>query len=365
MKDKNSKIKATGVLLVLILMLMLGLIYINNMNSISVSGPKAIKNLALIGQIEAQVKNSLICGVDDLLVEATGVVVKAQNVTGEIVWSKTLVGKVVNMKSAATNLYVLDESKKLYCISKGGNSNWDIQLEGEIKEIYTDRNGDILIDSTYNGETRIQIFSNKGVDEGSMTLDNAEVIAFASGKDENSLSIIDISSQILKTKIITLNLKGDMVWSDNIDNQIVPMLGYTKDNALIAIGEKVIYRYDGKSKKQSKVELNKTIYNASLSDDVTAVIVRSRKGFEVISYNNNLKELGLIEIEQAPKGIIVGKNNYILYYSEKLLIADLKGSIKAEYKSIPEINKVYFGSEGSIISISNRLIQKLEGKIGG
>ena len=362
MKNKNSNVKATGVLLVLILMLMLGLIYINNMNSISISGSKDIKSLALIGQVEAQAKDSLVCGVDDLLAEATGAVVKAQNITGETIWSKTLVSKVVSMKSAATNLYVLDDSKKLYCISKSGNLTWDKQLEGEIKEIYTDRSGDVLIDSTYNGGTRIQIFSDKGVDEGSMTLDNAEVIAFASGKDENSLSLIDISSQILKTKIITLNLKGDMVWSDNIDNQIVPMLGYTKDNELIAIGEKVIYMYKDKNKKQSKVELNKTIYNASISDEGTAIIVRSRKGFEVISYNDNLKELGLTELEQAPKGIILEKNNYILYYSEKLLLIDLKGSIKAEYKSIPEINKVYFGSAGSIISVSHRLIQKLEGK---
>ena len=46
MKNKNSNIKATGVLLVLILMLMLGLIYINNMNSISTSGSKDIKNLS-------------------------------------------------------------------------------------------------------------------------------------------------------------------------------------------------------------------------------------------------------------------------------------------------------------------------------
>lgn len=362
MKNKNSNIKATGVLLVLILMLMLGLIYINNMNSTSTSGSKEIKNLSLIGQLEAHEKNSLICSVDDLLAEATGLVVKVRNMDGETLWSKTLISKVASMKSAASNLYILDDSKKLYCISKGGNLIWDKQLEGEVKEIHTDRNGDVLVDSKYNGGTRIQIFSYKGIDEGSMTLDNAEVVAFASGKDENSISLIDISAQIIKTKIITLNLKGDMVWSDNLDNQIVPMLGYTKDNALIAIGEKVIYKYKDKNKNQSKVELNKTIYSASISDEGTAVVVRSRNGFDVISYNNNLKELGLAEIEQAPTGIILEKNNYILYYSEKLLLADLKGLIKAEYKSIPEINKVYFASEGSIILVSNRLIQKLECK---
>ncbi|MDF2590604.1 MAG: hypothetical protein K0S75_70 [Clostridia bacterium] len=362
MKNSNSNIKATGLLLVLILMLMLGLIYINNMNSISTSGTKDIKELSLIGQLEAREKNSIVCSVDDLLAEATGVVVKARNIKGEIIWSKTLISKVISMKSAASNLYVLDDSKKLYCISKSGNLIWDKQLEGEIKDIYADRNGAVLVDSKYNGGARIQIFSHKGIDVGAMTLDNAEVVAFASGKDENSISLIDISTQIVKTKIVTLNLRGDMVWSDNIDNQIVPMLGYTKDNTLIAIGENAIYKYEDKNKNQSKKELNKTIYSASISEEGAAIVVRSRKGFEVISYNDNLKELGFSELEQAPSGIILEKNNYILYYRENLLLVDLKGSINAEYKSIPAINKVYFTSEGSIISVSNRLIQKLECK---
>ena len=362
MKNNHSNIKATGLLLVLILMLMLGLIYINNMNSISTSGSKDMKELSLIGQLEAQEKNSIVCSVDDLLAEANGLVVKARNIKGEVIWSKTLIGKVVSMKSAASNLYILDDSKKLYCISKSGNLTWNKQLDGEIKEIYTDRSGAVLIDSTYNGGTRIQIFNHKGVDVGAMTLDNAEVVAFASGKDENSISLIDISTQIIKTKIVTLNLKGDMVWSDNLDNQIIPMLGYTKDNTLIAIGENVIYKYEDKNKSQSKTELNKTIYNASISEDGVAIVVRSRSGFEVISYNNKLKELGLAKLDQGPIGIILEKNNYILYYRENLLLADLKGSIKAEYKSIPAISKVYFTPEGEIISASNRLIQKLEWK---
>lgn len=359
MKNKNSNIKATGVLLVLILMLMIGLIYINNMNSISSSGTKDIRGLVVIGQLEAQDKNSSVCNVDELMAEALGAVVKVRNIAGDAVWNKTMVSKVVSMKSAASNLYILDSSKKLYCISKSGKMLWDKQLEGEIKEIYTDRSGDVLISSLYNSGTKIQIVSGKGVDEGSMVLENADVVTFASGREENTLSIVDISSQVIKTKLITLNLRGNMIWSDNLDNQIVPLLGYTKNNTLIAVSEKTIYKYKDKSKKQNKLDLNKTIYNASTSEEGIAVVVRSRSGFEVITYDENLKELGRIETEQAPAGIILEKNNYILYYSEKLVLADLKGSLKAEYKSMPEINKAYFGSDGSIIAVSDRLIQKL------
>jgi hypothetical protein len=338
---------------------MVGLIYINNMNSTSSSGTKSIKSLAVIGQLEALDKNSSTCSVDDLMAEALGAVVKVRNIAGDAVWNKTMVSKVISMKSTASNLYILDSSNKLYCISKSGKQLWDKQLDGEIKEIYTDRSGDVLIASKYNTGTKIQIISAKGVDEGSMILENAEIVTFASGREENTLSIIDISSQIIKTKIITLSLRGDMIWSDNLDNQIVPMLGYTKENNLVAVGEKTIYKYRDKSKKLSKLDLNKTIYNASISEEGLAVVVRSKSGFEVVSYDENLKELGQIKTEQAPEGIILEKNNYILYYSEKLLLADLKGIVKAEYKSMPEIKNAYFGSEGSIISVSDRLIQKL------
>lgn len=363
MKNKNSNIKATGVLLVLILMLMVMLIYINNKNSISTSGSKNIRSLSLIGQLRTQDKNSIVCSVDEFLAESTGAVVKVRNIAEDVVWNKTMLNKVVSMKSASGNLYILDSGKRLTCITKTGKLLWDKQLEGEIKDIYTDKNGDVLLSIANNGGTRIQILSSKGIDEGGMVLENAEIIAFASGKDENTLSVVDISSQIIKTKIITLNLRGDMVWSDNIDNQVIPMIGYAKDNSLIAIGEDEIYKYKDRSKKQSKIELNKTIYNASLSTEGITVVVRNRNGFEVLTYDNNLKELGQITLEQAPIGIILEKNNYILYYSEKLILADLKGSIKAEYKSMPEIKKAYFGADDSIISVSDRQIQKLKYKL--
>ncbi|HYE09698.1 MAG TPA: hypothetical protein VEF53_05920, partial [Patescibacteria group bacterium] len=129
MKNKNSNIKGTVVLLVLILMLMVVLIYVNNRNSISASGSKNIKSLALLGQLEAQDKNSSILSVDDFLAEAAGAVIHVRNIEGEPVWSKTLNGKIVSMKYAAGNLYVLDSSKRLYCISKSGIQLWDKQLE--------------------------------------------------------------------------------------------------------------------------------------------------------------------------------------------------------------------------------------------
>jgi len=356
---KDSNIKGIGIMLVLILMLMVGLIYINNVNSISGLSSKNIMSFKVIGSTEAKDKTSLVCRVDELLAEASGAVVRAQNIKGEDVWNKTLTGKVVDMKSEASNLYIMDSSKKLYCISKSGNLLWNKQLEEELRGFYVDKSGDVIIDYAHTVGAKIQILSSKGIDEGSIVLEDAEVVAFSSGKDENSLSVIDISSNIIKAKILTLNLKGDLVWSENFDNQIIPMLGYTKDNSLIAIGEKAIYKYNDKSKKQSKQELNKTIQKASIGEGGIATIVRSKTGFEVISYDSNLRELGVLELPRAPKGIILEKNNYILYYSEKLLLADLKGIIKAEYKSIPEIKNAYFGAEGSIIMVSDRLIQKL------
>lgn len=349
-----------GGLLLIILLLMAALIYINSIESGgSKEANKPLKNLSLEGQLEALDKNSSICNVDELLVEAAGTVVKARNIKGDTVWSRTLVGRVVLMKASREGLYVVDNGKKLYYISKAGKLLWDKQLEGEVSELYIDKNGDLLIDFGNVGGSKIQILSSEGVDEGSAVLENSAIVAFAAGADENSISILDIASQTLKTKLITLDLSGTMVWSDSFENQIIPMIGYSKDNALIAIGEKTIYKYKGESKKQSKLELNKTIYSADINEGGVAAVVRSRWGFEAMSYDSNLKEIGKYASDLAPKGIILGKGNYILYYNEKLLLCDLKGVARAEYKSIPNINSVQFSGDSNIIIKSDRMIQKL------
>lgn len=354
--------KATGILLVLILMLMAGLIYINNLNSAKSSSAQKVEPMAVAGQYEAADKSSALCTLEDLMIEATGAVVKAVNMEGESLWNKNLPGKISSMKNAGSYVYILDSSKLLTCINKEGKEKWQKQLEGDIKGLYTEPGGDVLITYAYNGGLKLQIFNGEGKDEGSMTLEHVELIAFASGKNENTLSILDISSQIIKSKLITLSHRGDMLWSDNFDNQILPILGYTRDNSLIAVGEKDVYSYRNESKKQNKLNLNKTIYNAAVGESGVAIVIKNQKGFEAVTYDANLRELGDYEFSKAPLGITMSKSNYILYYDELLQLLDLRGQLKAEFKSIPNINKAYFGGENEIIAVSDRLIQKLEYK---
>lgn len=360
MKKESLNIKSTGALILLILVVMSVLIYINSTKAGgSKFAFKELESLNIEGQLEAADKNSHVANVDELMVEANGAVVKARNIKGEAVWSQTLLGQVVLMKGSSINLYAIDGSKRLYCISKAGKLLWDKQLEGDINELFIDKSGDVLVDFRNSGGSKIQIISGSGVEEGSMVLENAAVIAFASGEGENTISIVDISSQTLKSKLITLDLKGAMGWSDNFDNQIIPMLSYGKDNTLLAIGEKTIYKYKGESKKPSKLDLDKTIYCAALNEANVVAVVRSRWGYDVKSYDLNFKEIGSFAVDKAPKGIILGKNYYILYYGENLVVCDLKGSAKSEYKSIPNIKSVSFTDDGNIILVSDRILQKL------
>jgi outer membrane protein assembly factor BamB len=363
LKKESLNIKGTGALLLLILVVMSGLIYINSAGAgESKNAFKELRSLELLGQVDASDKNSRISNVDELMIEANGAVIKARNLKGDTLWSKTLLGQVGIMKSASSNLYVMDGTKKLYCISGAGKVIWDKQLDGDINDLIVDKNGDVLVDFRNPGGSRLQIISVKGVDEGGMILHDSAVMAFASGNGENTVSIVDVSSKDLKSRIITLDLKGTIIWSDNVDNQIIPMISYGKNNTLIAIGEKTIYRYEGGSKKPSKLELNKSIYSAGIDKGNVMVLVRSKKGFDAISYDVNFKELGSFEMDKAPKGIIPGRDNYILYYDESLLVYDLKGSAKGQYKSIPNINTVSFSEDGNIVLVSDKLVQKLKYK---
>lgn len=360
--SSKTNMKATGILLVLILMLMTGLIYINNLNSVKGSASSNTKSMEVTGEYETVDKGSGLCTLGDLMIEGSGAVVKAVNIQGESIWNKNLPGKISSMKNAGDYVYILDSSKLLTCINKEGKELWQKQLEGDVKELYTEAGGDVLITYAHNGGVKLQIFSSKGTDEGSMTMENAELVAFASGKNENALSILDISSQIIKSKLIALGPHGDMLWSDNFDNQIIPVLGYTKDNSLIAVSEKDVYSYKNESKKQNKLNLNKIIHNTAVGESGVVIVTKTQKGFEAAAYDANLKELGHFESSKAPLGISMNKGNYILYYNELLQLLDLKGQLKAEFKSIPNINKAYFGAENEIIAVSDRLMQKLEYK---
>jgi hypothetical protein len=360
--NTKTNMKATGILLVLILMVMTGLLYINHSNSAKSSSVQNIEPMTVVGQYEAANKTSALCTLEDLMIEATGAVVKAANMEGKSLWNKNLPGKISSMKNAGASLYILDSSKFLTCMNKDGKELWQKQLEGDIKGFYTEPGGDVLITYAYNGGLKLQIFDGRGKGEGSITLEHAELITFASGKNENTLSILDISSQIIKSKLITLSLSGDMLWSDNLDNQILPILGYSRDNSLIAIGEKDVYSYKNESKKKNKLNLNKTIYNAAVGEGGVAIVIKNQKGFEAVTYDANLRELGAYEFSKAPLGITMSKGSYILYYDELLRLLDLRGQLRAEFKSIPNINKAYFGRENEIIAVSDRLIQKLEYK---
>lgn len=362
MKKKNSNLRSAGLLLVLILMLMIGLIYINNSNSIRSSSSAQLKSLQLLGRVEAVDKDSMLESMEGLLIEAAGTVIKARNVEGKAVWSNSLPGKIVQLKRSASWLYIVDDTKKLYCMSVDGKLLWDKTLQGDVSDLHSDRKGKLLIDYAGQEGSKIEIINHQGVDEGLMTLDHAKLLDFAAGENENSIVVIDLSSDIIKSKIITLSTSGEMRWSENFDNQIIPIIDYGKEDTLIAIGEKVIYKYKGESKKLTKQELNKTIYRAHTGEAGTAILTKSKTGYELLTYDGNLKEIGRTILSEAPSGIVSNKNNYILFYGELLLQMDIKGNIKSEYKSIPNINKVYFTEDGNIIAVSDRLIQKLSNK---
>lgn len=214
----------------------------------------------------------------------------------------------------------------------------------------------------YKGITgsHAEAFKQDGSKLGSIMVDNAQILSFSEGSEAFSISIVDISSELIKTKIITYDLKGDILWAKNFDNIIISQLTYSKDNRLLAIGENSVYIYNNDGSLHHEAKIDGEICNAAMSNHIVAITLHNKAKQYLVCYDVNMRERSRVEIKPDPLGIFPQKSNLLLYYNNELMIITLKGELNAMYKPNTDISCAYMTSDNKVYIASNRRLQQLE-----
>ena len=205
-----------------------------------------------------------------------------------------------------------------------------------------------------------EVFIQNGSKIGSISVENAHVLDFSVEDNTFSISVLDTSAETIKTKIITYNFKGDILWAQNFDNNIISKLGYGKNNKLLAMGENVLYTYAGDGKLQEEARIQGEISKAAMGDQLIAISLQDRGKKYVACYDANLKEQCRLEIDEVPLGFYPHKNSFVMYYNDELLVLTAKGELTARFKSNSEIGSVYMTDDDRLYIVSNRKLQLLE-----
>ena len=362
MSNVKSKRRA-ALLLLLVTVLILGtLLFVNNRtvpkSSFIMEGRD---RLAVTGEVAAvSNSSSLIYCVKDLLIEAQAENLRVKNINGNVAWSQKLPGKIVKLADAGENIVIIDAQNNINYYSLQGKPLWTYKSTYEIIDIFTEDNGSFLVE--YKGMTgsHAEVFTQKGSKIGSMSLENAHVLSFSTGASAFSISILDTSAELIKTKIITYNFKGDILWAQNFDNIIISKLKYNKNNRLLALGENRIYIYKSDGSLQQEARIEGKISNVAMSEHIVAIALNNKGKQYLVCYDINMREQSRTEIKAAPLGIFPLKNNIILYYNDELLVLTSKGELTARFKPNTDISSVYMTPDNKVYIVSNRKLQLLE-----
>ena len=355
--------KRTALLLFLFFALVLGtLLYTNSRTTPRSTFLMEGKNkLAVIGEVTAVSNNSsLIYCIQDLLLEAQEENLRVKNINGSVVWSQKLPGKIVKLTAAGENIIIVDNKNNINYYTLKGKLLWTYKPDYEIIDIFTEDNGSFLVE--YKGMTgsHAEVFTQKGTKIGSIAVENSHVLSFSTGANAFSISILDTSAEEVKTKIITYNFKGDILWAQNFEDEIISKLNYNNNNKLLALGENIIYIYKNDGSIQGDTVIEGKIRNIAMSDYITASIILDKGKQYIVAYDSNMREQSRTEINGSPSGIYPMKNRFILYYNDELLVITVKGELITRYKSNTDISSAYMTSDNKIYIVSNRKLQQLD-----
>lgn len=317
--------------------------------------------LTVTGEVAAvSNSSSIVYFVKDLLLEAQGENLRVKNINGSVAWSQKLQGKISKIADSGENIIIIDSQNNINYYSLQGKLLWSYKPTYEIIDIFTEDDGSFLVE--YKGMTgsHADVFTQSGSKIGSISVENAHILSFANGVSSFSISIIDTSADAIKTKIITYNLKGDILWAKNFENKIITKLKYSNNKKLVALGENTIYIYKNDGSLQGDAKIEGKISNIAISDNIIAVSLYEKDKQYAVSYDSNMREQSRTEINEAPLGIFPMKSSYILYFRDELMIITAKGELISRYKSNVDISSIYMTPDNKIYIVSNRKLQRLE-----
>ncbi len=302
----------------------------------------------------------MIC-VEDVMVEVEGSVLKARNIDGKIHWSQKLQSKVSKIIRSGTNIIVLDKENRIICLNKQGKILWQYKYDQVPIDIIADKFGFTLVEYKKNDVANIDVYDAKGVKAGTVPIENGYILSFASsGTDNYTVSLLDTSSDHIKSKVINYNQKGELIWAVNFDNRIVPRISYGPKGNIYLIDETTVYKYRTDGKEVGKIDLEDKIVSFDCSTENIYAVLKDKNKYKLILVNESMNKKEVINIGQAPNGLLGLKNEAVLYYGDKIEGYDKNGKISFTFQNTSDINDIYSASGNALFVISNNKMELLK-----
>lgn len=304
--------------------------------------------------------NSVVLNGNDIMVEAEGSNIRAKNMEGTILWSMKLDGNVSSIISCGEDIAINLENKSIATISKSGEMLWQYEMVIPASDIYGSEKGFLLIQYKENGYNSFEIFSMKGVKYCQGSINTAQVVSFDGNGDKSyTISLLDVSSNKIVTKLATYKNTGEIIWAQDFEDIIIPNIKYNSKGELIAVADNSIMKFRADGKLVKKEDFTNQLVMVSLSNELAVTVQKNKDFYDVFVYDSNLKQIGTAAIQSRPDGIFAGERYFLIYDKDNLTLLSRQGSLIALYESNIDINGAYIYDDTGIYIVSNRKLQRL------
>ncbi len=362
MQKKRVHGKNIAILGGILLLTLLGLYLANRIEGKpSLSVGKGGKQLMLEEELMPEsMSGSMVFCVDGLLLEVQGRNLKAKPVKGGSPWNIMMPSVISRVVGYGSHIGVFDEGGNLCCYNLQGKQVWRTALSNEVIDTYGDENGYILVEYKGLKGSLAEVFNPNGSKVGGIALENAHILGFAANSSAFSIIVLDLSSETLKTKILTHDSKGDVLWANNYNDEILSSIQYHKNGSLTVVSETKLYKYKSDGKLMQEMVLSGKPIHTAMSEQLI-VTVTQKQGNTVIScFDETLKQKCQFNTESMPQGIHAGKNSFLVYTKDSLQHISDKGSLISSYKANMDISRAYMTANDQIYISSNKKLQLLQ-----
>lgn len=288
------------------------------------------------------------------------------NMIGEQVWSVNLGITRPVIKTNSNNVYVIDEKQsQIYSINKKGEQVYKKTLDKSFSNINICEDNYVALLHSADGPIRyVTILNEKGENAGEIVLGEGEITNLAISKvyDRIALSTIGISGGKLDNKLLIYDLKGNLLSTMGLKNNIILDVFLNEKGELIVADEKNIFSINKNNEQKWEVNLVDpiryvhksgagffTIYSEGRGKNN---IIYSRGASKIQTFGYNGRKAGETNLEEDILGIDSIKNDIISYSLRTIYKHNKNGDIKFEYKHTSDILKSFVLSEENIVVIT-------------
>lgn len=293
------------------------------------------------------------------------------DVMGKEMWNIYL--GIVNpmVKTNENNIYFLDNSNnQLLRIDENGEIIYRHTLEAPLNNFaVSDDNYVILQYPSKNNIVKLKILDDEGRGYSEILLTEGDVMNAAISKTHDFIAINTlITNNSLESRLLTYDLKGQLIGSNQLGDQIVLKFTYDTKGNLITVMEEEVFSIDKNNKILWKTSIDRIKGFKKLSYEYMVfysdqqgknpfVHARGEDDVKVMKYDGKL--IGKGRINEDVLGIDLGGERILLHSARSIYLLDKKGKLKKEHKYSSDIEDVFVFSKGHVVVVTKGKISFL------